>query len=222
MTKALVPTAKEINEAHQFAKDHAATAVDWAVKCGQLLTAKKASLKHGEWQDWVRLYCEFGLSTAKLYMKAGEQNANALAFSAVRHLFPGNDPQREKPAKAPAPVTIDAKQPDWQKPAQPAPVAKPESAKPVEAPAPEPEDDSDEQEELALFQKAEAEYTDSIERVMSSDDRLAAAHAEIKRQAAEIAALKISRDGLQNRCGELVRMLKKEQALVAKLKKAAA
>ncbi len=46
---------------------------------------------------------------------------------------------------------------------------------------------------------------------MGADDKLAAAHAEIKRQAAEIATLKLSRNQYQNQCAELIKRLKSLQ-----------
>jgi len=73
-----------------------------------------------------------------------------------------------------------------------------------------PEMPSDE-EMAAADEGIEREYSASIAKVMEADDRLAAAHAEIKRQAAEIAALKISRDGFMNGKGEITRLLGKEQ-----------
>lgn len=68
--------------------------------------------------------------------------------------------------------------------------------------------DDDEDEKLA---QAEKEYAASIDKVMAADDKLAAAHAEIKRQAAEIAMLKFSRDGFLNGKAGVTRLLKKEQ-----------
>lgn len=66
--------------------------------------------------------------------------------------------------------------------------------------------------EVATAEAMERELAASIEKIMAADDRLAASYLEIKRQAAEIAALKISRDGFMNGKGEMVRLLKKEQS----------
>jgi len=68
------------------------------------------------------------------------------------------------------------------------------------------------EDELKKAEAMEKEYAASMDRIMAADDKLAAAHAEIKRQAAEIAALKIARDGFMNGKTELSRLLKKEQA----------
>lgn len=74
--------------------------------------------------------------------------------------------------------------------------------------------DDDEDQKLAL---AEKEYAASIDKVMEADDKLAAAHAEIKRQAAEIAALRVSRDGYMNGKLAVTKMLKAEQRKVERL-----
>ena len=72
-------------------------------------------------------------------------------------------------------------------------------------------DDSAAADEEAHLAALEKEYTESIEKVMKADDKLAAAHAEIKRQASEIATLKISRDGYMNGKKEITRLLEAEQ-----------
>lgn len=79
--------------------------------------------------------------------------------------------------------------------------------------------DEDEEAKLALVEK---EYTASIDKVMAADDKLAAAHAEIKRQAAEIAVLTLARNGYQNQCAELIRRVKTLQREADKLKRRAA
>jgi hypothetical protein len=80
----------------------------------------------------------------------------------------------------------------------------------------DPEADAD---ELQKLEAMERELNASVDKVMKSDDRLAAAYEEIKRQAAEIGALKISRDGFMNGKGEMVRLLKKEQSKSQRLTK---
>lgn len=70
------------------------------------------------------------------------------------------------------------------------------------------EADADEE---AHARQIEQELAASLDRILAADDRLAAAHEEIKLQAAEIATLKLSRDGYMNRQGEAVRQLKAER-----------
>jgi flagellar biosynthesis/type III secretory pathway protein FliH len=77
-----------------------------------------------------------------------------------------------------------------------------------------PDDDEDKQ-----IEHAEKEYAASIDKVMAADDKLAAAHAEIKRQAAEIGMLTFSRDGYLNGKAGVTRLLKKEQRKTEQLSK---
>lgn len=95
-------------------------------------------------------------------------------------------------------------------------------AKPEKEPEPDIEKWEPEEDEDAILEKAEQEYAASIDKVMQADDRLAAANAEIKRQAAEIASLKLSRNGYQNQCQELIRRIKSLQRENDKLKRIAA
>ena len=63
------------------------------------------------------------------------------------------------------------------------------------------------------------DFIERVERILTSDDKLAALYAELKSQQAEIAQLKLSRDQYQNAQGEAVRLLKKEQNRNARLMK---
>lgn len=47
------PLPEQINEAHQFTREHATCAVEWAVTCGQLLIEAQESCEHGEWLPWL-------------------------------------------------------------------------------------------------------------------------------------------------------------------------
>lgn len=78
------------------------------------------------------------------------------------------------------------------------------------------EPDADDEALEAQFEK---DYGASIDKIMAADDKLAAAHAEIKRQAAEIASLKLSRDGFMNGRTEAIRLLKKVQSKNLRLEK---
>lgn len=92
-------------------------------------------------------------------------------------------------------------------------------AKPTKESQPDIERLEPEEDEDAKLAQAEKEYTNSIDKVMAADDKLAAAHKEIKRQAAEIASLKLSRDGYQNRCTEVIERLKAAQRTIEKLER---
>jgi len=82
-----------------------------------------------------------------------------------------------------------------------------------------------EHDEDAYLAGLEKEYAASIDRIMGADDKLKAAHEELKRQAAQIAQLKLSRDGFQNERLEAIRLVKQlrreNDGLKRKLDKAA-
>lgn len=78
------------------------------------------------------------------------------------------------------------------------------------------EPDADEE---AMAEEFEKNYAASLDKILGADDKLAAAHTEIKRQAAEIATLKMSRDGYMNGRSEMVRLLKRVQNRNLKLEK---
>lgn len=216
-----VPTADEINKAHQFARESAGMAVEHAIRCGQLLAAKKAELRHGEFEQWVEANCEFAPRAARKYMqvagKAG-QNGTAVPFSSLRDAL-GYEPSPKPVSLAPA---IEARKstpevtPEQRKVAaevresinrqQPKP-------EPVEVDPDEPERPDDVDEDAAL-EAAEREYMASAEKALGTD-----AMAEIKRLTAELASVKLSRDGYMDGKATITKMLKSEQRKTAKLEK---
>jgi hypothetical protein len=80
-------SAEEINREHQLAQSEAASSVRHAIRCGELLIAQKAALKHGEFKKWVAGNCEFSYKTAAVYMKAAGQKSSALDFSSLRQVI---------------------------------------------------------------------------------------------------------------------------------------
>jgi len=96
-----ITTAIEINDAHRLARQHAESAVQHAIRCGELLAAKKAELRHGEFKPWIAANCEFSYSSAKAYMRAVEQKDSALTFSSLREALGYDKPERaaEEPAE---------------------------------------------------------------------------------------------------------------------------
>jgi hypothetical protein len=217
MSKQVATSAKEVNQAHQFAKEHAETAVEWAIKCGQLLGVKKKELGHGPFAAWVNQWCDFSYRSGRAYMQAAakaKQNGSALPFSSVRQAL-----ETDKPAAKPS--LTGAKADAWAGvepvPAAPAPIAtKPDLSLVSSTKEPERPDDSDEDAHIAA---AEAELAASIDKVMASDDRLAAAYAEIKRLTAELAVVKLSRDGYMNGKEAVTKLLKAAQRQIARLEK---
>jgi uncharacterized small protein (DUF1192 family) len=217
MGKAPVPTAKEINDAHQFAKEHAETAIEWAVKCGQMLARKKDELGRG-FVEWQETYCKFSRAMAYNYMKAAK-SSNALdGFSSLRQAL-GYESQKPGAKKSLTGAKADAgagAEPVPAKP-EPAPAAtKPEPTPVSSTDEPERPDDSDEDAHIAA---AELELAASVDKVMQSDDRLAAAYAEIKRLTAELAVVKLSRDGYMRGKEAVTKLLKTAQRQIAALEK---
>jgi hypothetical protein len=85
---AITITAEDVNCEHALARSCAETAVQHAIRCGELLKAQKAALPHGEFVPWVEANCEFAYSTAARFMKAAAQSSTAAEISSLRHLFP--------------------------------------------------------------------------------------------------------------------------------------
>jgi hypothetical protein len=88
MSGALV-SAEDINREHGLARQHAESAVQHAIRCGKLLTAKKCELTHGSFQAWIAANCDFQYSTAARYMKAAKVNLyGTVEISTLSKLFP--------------------------------------------------------------------------------------------------------------------------------------
>jgi hypothetical protein len=193
-----------------------------------MLASKKDELGRGKFDEWVKTYCKFGRAMAYNYMKAAESSNAVRRFETVRQALgyesmkPGHKPQPKAETNSPkgAVPVVNPKgtgETGNDRPAAPpTPAASATPSPPPSEGEPERPDDLHDDELLA---RTEAEVAASVEKVMQADDKLAAAYAEIKRQAAEIATLKISRDGYMNRANELTRLLKKEQSKVTAIEK---
>lgn len=80
---------------------------------------------------------------------------------------------------------------------------------------PEPENFGPDDDEIAMLEERDRIERAAFDKLIHSDDALAAATAEIKRMAAELAVVKQQRDTYMNRCNELiqqVRAIKREAA----------
>jgi len=133
------------------------------------------------------------------------------AFEQVRE---GNETISKALAKAKADKDAQAGKPQVK--AKPKAEAKPTKAKPD---AQEPADDGPDAAELASNDAAVKADMDAIQKILESDDKLAAAYAEIKRLNAELAVVKVARDGWMNQANDSVKRIK---ALQRKLDQAAA
>jgi hypothetical protein len=88
----------QINQEHRLARSAVESAVQHAIRCGELLLTQKRGVEHGNFKAWIATNCEFSYSTAARYMKAAGQKSHAVDFSAIRHLFPSGRKQRRESA----------------------------------------------------------------------------------------------------------------------------
>ncbi len=96
---------------------------------------------------------------------------------------------------------------------------KPRAKPKATAPEPEPEFTGPEADELAANESAARADMEALQKLLDSDDKLATAYAEIKRLNAELAVVKVARNGYMNQCNELIKSVK---SLQRKLDKATA
>ena len=102
---------------------------------------------------------------------------------------------------------------------KPAKAAKKDKPAPKAAPQDTPEDDGPSAEELAAHAAAEAADRELVAKLLDSDEPLAALAEENKQLKAEIAQLKLARDGYMNRCNEAIALVKSRDRQIAKLEK---
>ena len=102
---------------------------------------------------------------------------------------------------------------------KPAKAAKKDKPAPKAAPQDTPEDDGPSAEELAAHAAAEAADRALVATLLDSDEPLAALAEENKQLKAEVAQLKLARDGYMNRCNEAIALVKARDRQIAKLEK---
>jgi hypothetical protein len=88
---------------------------------------------------------------------------------------------------------------------------------PVVKPEVPPKDDGPDAAELAANEAATRADMASLQKLLDSDDKLATAHSEIKRLNAELAVVKLARDGYMNKCNEQIKMIKTLQRKLDKV-----
>jgi hypothetical protein len=109
--------APEINEAHHMARVAAESAVEHAIRCGELLIQQKKRLKHGQFVDWVKEHCDFSYPSAVLYMRSTRHKDKALSFSSLSQLLTA-EKVGDNPGAPPKPryAYEEAIQPDFELP----------------------------------------------------------------------------------------------------------
>ncbi|MEJ7804019.1 MAG: DUF3102 domain-containing protein [Candidatus Limnocylindria bacterium] len=83
--------AADIRREHEAAQQAFASAVEHAVRCGELLAEAKAQVRHGEWLPWLAEHFPASPRTAQGYMRlANHPDAQGVAHlgieGALRHL----------------------------------------------------------------------------------------------------------------------------------------
>ena len=213
-----IVTGKDINEAHREARANAESAVACAIRCGELLLIAKKQTDYGDFRAWIAQNTNVPPSTATLYMKAAKKNANALAFSSLRELFPSGkkpEPRKFEPEfpRETVPVVKGSEDPTGETDTD-RPAVSVSSEPPVLSERWEPDEDEDAQ--LAL---AEKDYEQRVDQIMQADDAITEARTQLKQQSALIATLTLSRDGYLSGKNEVVKLLKKEQRKNDRLQK---
>lgn len=97
----------DINESHRLALSHRDSAVEHAIRCGELLLEQKARLEHGEFINWIKTNCTFAQSTATRYMAAAKQKTTGVAISSLSALFPSGQPGATRQTTPNTPVSTD-------------------------------------------------------------------------------------------------------------------
>lgn len=88
MTTAANRFLEEINREHELAQAAKDTAVEHAVRAGQLLLDQKARLPHGDFQPWIDANCRFAYATAARYMMAARRISQGVEILSLTKLFP--------------------------------------------------------------------------------------------------------------------------------------
>ncbi len=228
-TNAVVVTAATINEAHRLAKSCAETAVQHAIECGRMLAAKKEELGRGNFDFWVERNCDFGRSSAYAYLKVADKSSRGLDDLRSIQQALGYDRPKPKPDTPKGAVSVVNPEPKGNgteetgndRPAASAVAPTPPCGAPPAGAASEPEIDDDipELPDEAEMAAIERETFEAETRALRADDQLAGLHDELKRMAAELAVVKVSRDGFMRGKEEMSRLLTAEQRKTARLEK---
>lgn len=79
-SKSITTIAEEIRREHEACEQDAKSAVEHAVKAGELLTDAKAQVQHGEWLPWLCQNVPFSQQTANVYMRISEKYGRSRDF----------------------------------------------------------------------------------------------------------------------------------------------
>jgi hypothetical protein len=231
--------ASEINSEHLAASDCAQTAIEHARRAGGLLIKAKQALPHGDWLPWLAANVHVSERSVQVYMKLARENPqHAAGLSMRRALAELAAPISKAHIDHEGILAIGRnRQKKMVNVAGPAPTPDKHGASPV--PAPEPQQTSTvldgraakpldrnrvdavnlderwipDEDEDARIEATEREIAASLDRAVSGD-----AQAEIRRQAAELAIVKLSRDGYMNERIAAIRLCKQRKREIDRLR----
>lgn len=81
MSALATPLIASIRREHQLAQDAFQSAVEHAVRCGELLNEAKAQVPHGAWLPWLNEHFPASHRTAQGYMRLARHAADAQALA---------------------------------------------------------------------------------------------------------------------------------------------
>ena len=96
---AAIVAADEINRLHHEIDNMAITALEKAIRIGELLAEQHARCKHGEWLPWLKANVQFGQATAynyqRLYRERGKFT-NVVSLAEAYRLLTGSPERGQK------------------------------------------------------------------------------------------------------------------------------
>lgn len=100
--------AADIRREHDQAQQAFTSAVEHAVRCGELLTEAKAGVPHGEWLPWLAENFPASEDTAQAYMRlaANAERVRYLEVTSIRAALAELAEPRETPRLEPPRVTV--------------------------------------------------------------------------------------------------------------------
>jgi hypothetical protein len=79
-------SADEINSLHKDLLDLGNTALEKAIRIGELLVANKAAVRHGDWLDWIEKNLDFDCRQVQNYMSIYERRDELSNTQRIAHL----------------------------------------------------------------------------------------------------------------------------------------
>lgn len=97
----LVEYNKQLQELHIKITKGSNKLIDWATKAGEILILVKSTIKHGEFQEWIKQTCNFDIKSAERYMLCHKYSAKTTLMSNLQEAYKliESEEQKEKEKK---------------------------------------------------------------------------------------------------------------------------